>query len=246
MTLTDIELRVLGVLIEKSLTQAGGYPMTMNALVLGCNQKQNRDPVVEFAEGDVARALHALQVKGLVKESAPAPGARATRFAHHVLDKFRWDRRQQAVMAELMLRGRQTPGELRTHASRMTPFDDLPAITVVLNELKNAETPFVEELPREPGRSADRFRHLLGEPVSTTQAAMAGSPLSTAHDPNTPQSPRLPSSTTETPFTDTDLQAVRERLSQLEERVERLARMLERPSPPALLPSRGFAPGGDS
>lgn len=222
MTLTDIELRVLGVLMEKSLTQGGSYPMTMNAVVLAGNQKQNRDPVVEYAEGDVARALHMLQTKGLVKEAAPAPGARATRFAHNVLDKFKWDRRQQAVMAELMIRGRQTAGELRTHASRMMPFADLAAVSAVLAELKSAVPPFIEELPREPGRSANRYRHLLGEdaarPATTTRPSPAaeppaGPPPSTNAAMNPVESAALANAA-----------ALMERLARLEQRVEELER----------------------
>lgn len=172
-TLDEIEIRVLGVLIEKSLTQAGTYPMTMNAIVLGANQKQNRDPVMEIGEGDVAKALTRLQQKRLVKQAPPSAGARSNRFAHACVDAFQWDRRQQAIMCELFLRGRQTPGELRTHASRMTPFPDLEAIGNTLNELSNGSPPFVEELLREPGRAANRWRHVLGTDEATPAAGVA-------------------------------------------------------------------------
>ncbi len=166
-TLNDVEQRVLGVLIEKSLTQPAGYPMTVNAMTLGANQKQNREPVVEFAEGEVSVALRGLERHRLVTQSPPSMGARAVRFQHHVVDVFHWDRREQAIMAELLLRGRQTPGELRTHASRMTPFPDLESVLATLAALAKYETPFVEELPREPGRSANRYRHLLSAAKST-------------------------------------------------------------------------------
>jgi len=168
MVLSDVEIRVLGVLIEKSLIQGGSYPLTLNALTLGANQKQNREPVVEYSESEVSIALRNLQHKQLVVQAAPAMGARAVRFEHRVVDVFHWDRREQAVMAELMLRGRQTSGELRTHAVRMTPLPDLPAVTAVLGALKAASPPFVEELSREPGRSANRFRHLLSVETETT------------------------------------------------------------------------------
>ena len=160
-TLNDIELRVLGVLMEKSLAQPAGYPLTLNAVLLGANQKQNRDPVLDVTEAEVATALHTLGQKQLVAHATPAPGARANRFKHQVLEVFHWDRREQAVMAELILRGRQTAGELRTRAGRMTPIPDLEAVAAVLTALAGGEPPFVEELPREPGRSANRFRHLL-------------------------------------------------------------------------------------
>lgn len=159
--LNDTELRVLGVLIEKSLTQPAGFPMSMNAIVLGANQKQNRDPVLELSEGEIAKALYSLERKRLVGQAPPSAGARVNRFDHRVVDRLGWDRRQQAVMAELMLRGRQTPGELRTRGSRMASIPDMAAVMSILQDLSSGERAFVEELPREPGRSTNRFRHLL-------------------------------------------------------------------------------------
>lgn len=159
--LTEIEARVLGVLIEKALTQAGSYPLSLNSLTLGCNQLQNREPVVTYSETDVSAALATLRHKGLTSQAVPAPGARVNRFEHRAVEVFHWDRPEAAVMAELLLRGRQTAGELRTHAGRMTPFQDLESVTRVLRGLMSSERRFVEELPREPGRSANRFRQLL-------------------------------------------------------------------------------------
>jgi len=170
MELSDIEIRVLGVLIEKSLIQSSGYPMTVNAVAVGANQLQNREPVVSISEREASTALRDLQHKGLAAQAPPSPGARVVRFEHLVVDRFHWDRRDQAVMAELMLRGRQTAGELRTHASRMTPLPELAAVTAILEGLKAHDPPFVEELPREPGRSANRFRHLLGAATTPTAA----------------------------------------------------------------------------
>ena len=171
MVLGEVEIRVLGVMIEKSLTQSSGYPMTVNAVTVGANQLQNRDPVVSISEREASTALRDLQHKGLAAQAPPSPGARVVRFEHRVVDRFHWDRRDQAVMAELMLRGRQTAGELRTHASRMTPLPELAAVTAILEGLKAHDPPFVEELPREPGRSANRFRHLLGAATMPTAAA---------------------------------------------------------------------------
>lgn len=165
-TWTTTEQRVMGVLIEKSLTQPDAYPLTFNSILLGANQKQNRDPVRDFAEREISDALRTLELKKLVSQAPAALGARSVRFQHHVVERFHWDRREQAVMVELLLRGRQTAGELRTHAGRMTPFQDLEAVGATLNSLRNQEDPFVEELAREPGRSANRFRHLLGEPMA--------------------------------------------------------------------------------
>jgi len=184
-SLNAAELRVLGVVMEKALSQTSAYPLTVNAVVLGANQKQNRNPVADYAEADVTRALYTLQAKQLMKQAPPSSGARANRFEHNVVERLHWDRRAQAVMAELVLRGRQTPGELRTHASRMTPFQDLAAVTVALEELAKCEPPFVEELPREPGRSANRWRHLLAADAEPTPAATSSASM--------PQAPPAPS-----------------------------------------------------
>ncbi len=159
--LSDVEVRVLGVMIEKSLTQPAGYPMTLNAILLGANQKQNRDPVVEFSEAQIAQATHALQRRQLVKQAPPVAGARANRFEHNVVERLKWDRREQAVLAELMVRGPQTAGELRGRGSRMTPIPDLPAVHEILHTLSTCDPPYLRELAREPGRSAIRFEHLL-------------------------------------------------------------------------------------
>ncbi|MBU0718541.1 MAG: YceH family protein [Planctomycetes bacterium] len=164
-----VELRVLGVLIEKSFTQPDSYPLTLNAILLGANQKQNRNPVLSLSEAEVGTALHQLEQKELVTYASSAPGARANRFAHQAVERFHWDRREQAVMAELMLRGRQTAGELRTRASRMMPIPDLEAVAAILQSLTSAEPPYVRELPREPGRSTTRFTHLLSEPAGTAE-----------------------------------------------------------------------------
>lgn len=190
-TLNDIEQRVLGVLMEKSLTQPDAYPLTFNSLLLGANQKQNRDPVREYSEREISEGLRTLELKQLVAQAPPALGARSVRFKHHVVERFHWDRREQAIMAELLLRGRQTAGELRTHAGRMTSFPDLEAVGVTLNALRSQESLFVEELAREPGRSANRFRHLLGPahsvplPVASPASAtvFAASPAQVAADP---------------------------------------------------------------
>lgn len=171
--LGEVEIRVLGVLIEKALTSPSAYPMTVNSIVLGANQLQNREPVVGYSESEVSHALRNMEHKGLVAQAATTMGARSVRFEHRVLEKFGWDRREQAVMTELMLRGRQTAGELRTRASRMTSLPELQAVVGLLEALKNHGPPFVAELPREPGRSANRFRHLLS-PESTVMELAAG------------------------------------------------------------------------
>jgi len=200
--LNDIELRVLGVLMEKALTTPDAYPLTINSLVAGANQKQNRDPILSLTDGDVSRALQTLSHKGLAHQAPPEPGARANRFRHTVVEAFHWDKRGQAIMTELILRGRQTAGELRSRASRMCSFADLPAVLQTLAELAQADPPFVEELPREPGRSANRWRHLLSEEAERAPSHAAAAPSVSAGVTATPPaaSPTPPAASSGTTF----------------------------------------------
>lgn len=217
MNLSEGEIRVLGVLIEKSLTQPGGYPMTLNALTHGANQLQNRDPVVQYGEFEVSAALRNLQHKKLAAQAPPGPGSRSNRFEHKAAEVLGWDRRDQAIMAELMLRGRQTAGELRSRASRMAPFPDFEAVMVVLTGLQSRQPPFVEELPREPGRSANRFRHLLLADAGTNEiTAPAG-------DGKLPK-PEVP--TAPMAGADPRLEDLAIRVAALESRVNHLSRAL--------------------
>lgn len=160
-TLSALEQRVLGVLIEKSLTQPDQYPLSLNALVLGCNQKQNRDPVMAVSEHDVAETLTYLMVRGMAIEINPGRGGRVKKYRHESFSHFGWQTRSSAVMAELLLRGPQTVGELRTRCSRMVRFDGIETVAVELDRLARHDPPFTEALPREPGKSAVRHRHTL-------------------------------------------------------------------------------------
>ena len=161
LVLTAAQRRVLGVLIEKSYTTPEQYPLTMNAVVVGCNQKSNRNPVCEFTEGEVADALQELMRKGVVKRADTQMGARAVRFEHIAGQAWGWAPREQAVLAELMLRGPQTLGELRTRADRMSKMENLQYVEGILGELASKDPPLVVTLPRAPGRSAVRHAHTL-------------------------------------------------------------------------------------
>lgn len=161
MELKQEELRVLGVLIEKSLSQPAYYPMTLNAINNACNQKTNRDPVTSYTEGVVSDAIATLRKKQLVDQAEPDRGSRAIRFRHKVEEHFGWNAAQRAIMAELMLRGPQTLGELRSRASRMTHLESQDYARELLKELEDADPPIIIEMDREPGKSARRFAHLL-------------------------------------------------------------------------------------
>ena len=159
--LNDIDRRVLGVLMEKEMSQPDYYPMTLNAVVAACNQKQNRDPLMQLDEVAVAAALASLQEQGLVTAMFPAQSGRVKRHRHEAEQVYGWLKSQRAVMTELLLRGPQTVGELRTRCQRFVRFADLEAVSQVLDELNRREPSMVRAMAREPGRTAIRFRHLL-------------------------------------------------------------------------------------
>lgn len=159
--LNEFERRVLGVLIEKSLAQSAYYPMTLNAIVVGCNQKSLREPVMELDEETVWQTIESLRERGLVARLLPGGSNRADRFRHEVSTVLGWEKPQRAVMAELLLRGPQTTGELRTHCARMYTFENVEAVAAVLDTLAQRTPSQVVALPRAPGQSAVRFAHLL-------------------------------------------------------------------------------------
>ena len=160
-TLNEVERRVLGVLIEKSLTQPDNYPISLNAVTMGCNQKSNRDPIMELDEDTVWQTLEELRSRGAVSRILAAPGTRVERFKHEIKEFLGWGPRQQAIMTELILRGPQTVGELRGRCARMFKFESIEAVSMTLSALAEADPPMARPMPREPGRSAIRHLHLL-------------------------------------------------------------------------------------
>lgn len=164
--LDDVAIRVLGALMEKSLATPDYYPMSLSGLSAACNQKSSRDPVMSLSEGQVQDALDGLLRLHLVRERSQA-GARVTKFAHRLDDElglsFGFNASQVALLALLMLRGPQTPGELRTRSARLHSFDDVPQVERELHELATAERgPYVRRLAREPGRREARYVQLFG------------------------------------------------------------------------------------
>jgi uncharacterized protein YceH (UPF0502 family) len=159
-TLTAIEARVLGSLIEKELTTPEYYPLSLNALTNACNQKSNRDPILHLEESEIRKALNHLESQSLVRSIAES---RATKFEHRLQDALNFYRPEIAVICELLLRGPQTPGELRTRASRMHPFEDLESVHSALQRLAQREPPLVTVLPRRAGTKEARYAHLMGD-----------------------------------------------------------------------------------
>jgi len=177
--LNDVERRVIGVLLEKSMAQPDYYPMTLNAVVTACNQKSNRDPVMELDESSVEETLEQLRRRGLVSVVLPGPGARTNRYRHEIATRFGWEKRVQAIMTELLLRGPQTAGELRSHCARLAAFENMEAVMTTVEHMQSSEPPLVRPLSRQSAR-ATRFMHLFYPPeditaIETTEARAAAS-----------------------------------------------------------------------
>ena len=154
------EARVLGCLIEKEMTTPEYYPLSLNALTNACNQKSNRDPVMHLDETDVVRCLDALRFRGLAMQAA-SDGGRVPKYKHNLAQKLYLEPEEQAILCELLLRGPQTVGELRSRSERMHAFSNLEAVEEVLHLLATRKEPLLTKLPRQPGRKENRFAHLL-------------------------------------------------------------------------------------
>jgi uncharacterized protein YceH (UPF0502 family) len=179
--LTEIETRVLGALIEKDITTPDYYPLSLNALVNACNQKNNRDPVMTLDEAAVREALSTLQTKRL---AGPASGAdsRVTKFEHRLQEAFNFDRREIAIVCVLLLRGAQTPGELRGRTDRMYRFEALEDVVSTLDRLAQRDPPLVVMLARQPGTKESRYMHLFsGEPPEGSVAQAPSAVISAAN-----------------------------------------------------------------
>ena len=168
--LSPIEARVIGCLIEKQITTPDQYPLSLNALVNACNQKSNRDPVISADEAAIQSTLDHLSRKHLVIEKSGF-GSRVPKFQHRFCNTefgtLKFTPQELAIICELLLRGPQTPGELRTRAARMATFSEVGQVETMLEGLSSrADGPFVVRLPREPGRRESRYAHLFSGSVT--------------------------------------------------------------------------------
>ena len=168
--LSPLEARVIGCLIEKQITTPDQYPLSLNALVNACNQKSNRDPVMEVDEVTIQGTVDQLARKHFVVEKSGF-GSRVPKFQHRFCNTeygtLKLTAQELAIVCELLLRGPQTPGELRTRASRMAPFSEVGQVEAALESLRTREDgPFVVRLPREPGRRDSRYAHLFSGAVA--------------------------------------------------------------------------------
>ncbi len=183
------EQRILGVLVEKELSVPETYPLTLNSLVAGCNQKSNRDPITELEEFEVQGALTSLCLKDW---AARREGSRATKFIHHIEAQLGVDQAQKAVLAELLVRGPQTPMELKTRVARMGVHRDAAAIETLLHAMAGASGGgLVELLPRGPRERDGRWRHLLGPSAVEPSEAGTSEPAPSAPRAAPPDQDRL-------------------------------------------------------
>ncbi len=158
------EARVLGSLVEKGITTPDYYPLSLNALVNACNQKSSRDPVMDLDEDEVRQALHALQQKELVQGRGDS---RVGKYEHRLQEVFNFNRAETAVLCLLLLRGAQTPGELRSRSDRLYQFDDLRTVQSTLQRLIERDPPLVKVLPRQAGTKEVRYIQLLSNDAAT-------------------------------------------------------------------------------
>jgi len=209
--LSPVEVRVLGSLIEKEATTPEYYPLSLNALVNACNQKNNREPVLQLTEDEVRPALHRLQDQGL---AAAVHDSRVTKYEHHLQEVFNLTRGETGVLCVLLLRGAQTPGELRGRTERMHRFEEAGDVLAVLDKLAQRDPALIMALPRQPGSREIRYAHLLsGQP---DLAALAGGAVEAAAPTGTsPEADRLAQ-------LEAEVAALREQIAELREQVAAL------------------------
>jgi uncharacterized protein YceH (UPF0502 family) len=168
--LTAAQARVLGALIEKEVTTPDYYPLSLNALINACNQRSNREPVMDLDEEDVRQAIHRLEDLRLAGRARGADG-RVTKYEHWLGEFFNFSRAETALVCVLLLRGPQTPGELRGRTERLHRFDELTEVLAAMQKLMEREPPLAAVLPRQPGTKESRYAHLLSGGVEAVSAA---------------------------------------------------------------------------
>ena len=168
--LTAAEARVLGAIVEKEITTPEYYPLSLNALVNACNQRSNREPVMNIDEEEARQALHGLEDKRLAGPARSSSGDRVAKYEHWLGEAFNFSRAETALLSVLLLRGPQTPGELRGRTERLHRFDGIGDVLAGLQKLMEREPPLAAVLPRQPGTKEARYAHLLSGPVATIAA----------------------------------------------------------------------------
>jgi uncharacterized protein len=215
--LTATEIRVLGCLLEKQRTTPDGYPLTLNALRMACNQSTNREPVVDYDDAVIRDALHRLERRGFTRLASGA-GSRAPKYRHLLAEALPMSQDEQAMICVLMLRGPQTPGELKQRTERMYSFADLAAVNGTLGQL--IERGLVARLERRPGQKEERYTQLLEDPQDSFDSASPPAATGLANMAAVPSSPAMSPIPTTTPSPENSA------LVELTGRVARLERQL--------------------
>jgi hypothetical protein len=214
--LDEIEVRVLGALLEKEITTPDYYPLSLNALINACNQKSNRDPVMALDENAVRQALDSLNEKNLAGHATSAD-SRVAKYAHRLQEVFNFDRREMAVLCVLLLRGPQTPGELRGRTERMYKFDDLGVVESALHRLMEREPPLVKKLARQPNTKESRYAHLLAGEVEGWSAPAELQPVAAPGSQDEERIARL----------ETEVQSLRKEVADLRQQLEDFRKQFE-------------------
>jgi hypothetical protein len=228
MHLTPTEARVLGALIEKEITTPEYYPLSLNALVNACNQKNNRDPVTALDEAEVRQALHGLETERLA--GAVRGDSRVPKYEHRIQEVFNFTRGEMAVVCVLLLRGPQTPGELRGRTERMYKFDELSDVQTVLQKLMAREPALVKVLPRQPGTKEARYAHLLSgdvesfEPATSSAHASSYASASSSSSLSSEEETELKERMAEL---EAEVAILTRELGELRQEVERLSKLVE-------------------
>jgi uncharacterized protein YceH (UPF0502 family) len=215
-SLSDVEARVLGALVEKEITTPEYYPLSLNALVNACNQKSNRDPVMTLDEDAVRAAIRGLNDLGFTRFASSADN-RVGKYEHRLNETFNFHRHEIAILCVLLLRGPQTPGELRTRTERMYAFEDLESVHNALNLLAKREPPLVKVLPRQPGTKESRYAHLLS-PVPETKTEQ--SETAADGEPRSERTDRLGAMEVEIRQLRSDVNTLQEQLAQFRKQFE--------------------------
>lgn len=230
LVLDETEARVLGALVEKEATTPDYYPLSLNALVNACNQKSNRHPVMTLDEDAVRAALDRLSTKGLAGEAGGAD-SRVTKYEHRLQEAFNFSRPESAVLCVLLLRGPQTPGELRGRTERLYRFEDLEAVHSALQHLMERQPSLAKILARQPGTKESRYAHLLSGDVGAGSARpMAGASQMASE---AAESDRPAASTSISPDTDrlarleAEVAALREELASLKQQLADFRKQFE-------------------
>jgi uncharacterized protein len=212
--LSAAEARALGALVEKEITTPDYYPLTLNALINACNQRSNREPVMDLDEDDTRQALHGLENKGLAGRARSADG-RVTKYEHWLGEAFNFSRAETALMCVLLLRGPQTPGELRGRTERMHRFEEISDVLSGLQRLMERDPSLVAVLPRQPGTKEARYAHLLSGPVESIQMPASAVPAQTITATTPEQDDRIAQLESTVAKLQSELAALREKIDNL-------------------------------